>query len=179
MPLCPFHMWLPEAHAEAPTAGSIILAGSILKLGGYGLFRFFIPLFKTFTFFLPLVYTCCLLGIIYTSLSCIRTSHIKQIIAYSSVTHMSISTIGLLSGYSISIIGSLYTFIQHSFLSSSLFIIAGILYERFEVYEINYIHGLVSTMPLFSFLVFILLLINLPFPLFGTFVGELCLLLGI
>ena len=178
MPICPFHMWLPEAHAEAPTGGSVILAGSILKLGGFGLFRFFLPLFSSFTFFIPLIFTLCLAGVFYVSFACLRTNHSKQIIAYSSVSHMGVATIGLMSNYTTSVIGSLYDFLHHSILASGFFLMAGILYDRYEVYELTYLGGLAQTMPWFGVIEFILLMSNLPFPVFGSFVSEILILTG-
>ncbi len=179
LPLCPFHMWLPEAHSEAPTGGSILLAGAILKLGGFGLFKFFLPLMSSFTFYLPAVYVIILTGIYYTSIVCTRINHMKQVIAYSSVSHMGASTLGLLSNYSTCILGSLYSFIQHSIIASGFFIIINILYERNEVYEISMHSGLNQTMPYYSIACLFHMIANLPFPFFGSFIGEFFILSSI
>ena len=127
LPICPFHMWLPEAHAEAPTAGSVILAGCILKLGSFGLFRFFIPLFAYFNWFTPLIFVGCLGGILYTAYVSLRVNNIKQVIAYSSVAHMGGAVIGLFTGYKAGITASLFSFLQHSITSSGFFYFSGTL----------------------------------------------------
>ena len=137
------------------------------------------PLTNNFIFFLPLVYTLSLLGIFYTSTVSLRTNHIKQITAYSSVGHMGVSTLGLFSYNTTSVVGGFYSLIQHSILSSGFFIMAGVVYDRYEVYELNLYNALGSTMPFFSLSQLFLLISNLPFPILGGFIGEFLILSGI
>ena len=179
LPMVPFHMWLPEAHAEAPTSGSILLTGLILKLGGYGLYRFFIPLFGNFTYFIPLVHTLSIIGIIYIGLTCLKVNHIKQIIAYSSIVHMNAVCLGLFTNKVISFTGAIYSMLSHSLISSCLFMMAGILYNRYQSYYIENYSGLYYNMPVFSFFFIFILLANIAIPLTSGFIGELLILIDL
>jgi NADH-ubiquinone oxidoreductase chain 4 len=180
VPLFPFHIWLPEAHVEAPTVGSVILAGVLLKLGAYGLFRFVIPLFADATyFFLPLLYTLCLLGIIYTCCSTVRQVDLKKIIAYASVSHMSFVILGLFTSTIQGVAGSIFLMLSHGIVSSGLFFLIGCLYDRYKTRVLRYYTGLVHTMPVFSFLFFFLILSNISFPGTSSFIGEFLVLVGL
>ena len=180
IPIFPFHIWLPEAHVEASTVGSVILASLILKLGSYGVIRVIIPLFpSSCKFFSPLVNSLCFLGILYGSFISIRQIDIKKIIAYSSVVHMNFLIIGLFSFNSISYIGSIFMMLAHGITSSALFFLAGILYDRFKSRIVFYYSGLVFIMPIFSFFFFFFFFSNLGFPGTSNFIGELLILFGI
>jgi NADH:ubiquinone oxidoreductase subunit 4 (subunit M) len=171
---------LPEAHVEAPTVGSVILAGVLLKLGAYGLFRFVIPLFADATyFFLPLLYTLCLLGIIYTCCSTVRQVDLKKIIAYASVSHMSFVILGLFTSTIQGVAGSIFLMLSHGIVSSGLFFLIGCLYDRYKTRVLRYYTGLVHTMPVFSFLFFFLILSNISFPGTSSFIGEFLVLVGL
>ena len=144
VPIFPFHIWLPEAHVEASTIGSVILASLILKLGSYGIIRIILPIFYLQSkFFSPLVNTLCFLGIIYGSFTAIRQIDLKKIIAYSSIVHMNFLVIGLFSFNYVSYIGSIFLMLAHGITSSALFFLAGILYDRFKSRIIFYYSGLV------------------------------------
>ena len=179
MPMFPFHIWLPEAHVEAPTAGSVLLAGILLKLGTYGVLRILLPSFPYANgYFTPLVFTFAILGIIYSSLATIRQIDLKKIIAYSSVAHMNFILIGLFSVDPIAISGSIYLMLSHGLVSSGLFICVGILYDRYHTRLLEYYGGLVNYMPLFSSFFLFLSLANIGFPLTSSFVGELLIMVG-
>ena len=180
MPLFPFHIWLPEAHVEAPTVGSVILAGVLLKLGTYGLLRFVIPLFPAATyFFTPLVYTICILGIIYTCCSTIRQVDLKKIIAYSSVSHMSFVILGLFSYNIVSVAGSIFLMLSHGIVSGGLFFCIGCIYDRYKTRVLRYYSGLSSVMPIFACCFFVLILSNISFPGTSSFIGEFLILVGL
>ena len=179
MPLVPFHMWLPEAHAEAPTSGSILLTGLILKLGGFGVYRFFLPLLGDFTFFLPFVYTLCVIGIVYIGLTCLKTNHLKQIIAYSSIVHMNATCLGLFTNKAVSTSGAIYSMLSHSLISASLFLMAGMLFNRYESYYLENYSGLSFNMPYFSFFFSFMLIANIATPLTSGFISELLILLDL
>lgn len=180
MPMVPFHLWLPEAHVEAPTAGSIILAGILLKLGTYGFIRYSLPLFpKACFYFSPLVYTLAVISIIYSSLIAIRQSDLKRVIAYTSIAHMNLVVLGIFSFNVIGIEGALIQSISHGFVSSALFFIIGIIYDRHHTRIINYYGGLVHVMPLYSSMFLFFSLANMGFPGTSSFVGELLILMGI
>jgi proton-translocating NADH-quinone oxidoreductase chain M len=179
VPMVPVHLWLPFAHVEAPTAGSVLLAGILLKLGTYGFLRFSIPLFPCATvYFTPLIMTLSVVAILYTSLTTLRQIDLKQIIAYSSVAHMNCTTIGLFSNTLQGIEGSLLLMLSHGLVSSALFLCVGALYDRHKTRLVHYYSGLVTTMPLFSILFLIMTLANMGLPGTSSFVGELCIFAG-
>lgn len=179
-PLFPFHIWLPEAHAEAPTVGSVILAGILLKFGPYGLIRFANLLFplgmmqnKMF------VMSICLIGIIYTSIIALRQIDIKKLIAYSSIGHMSLAISGILSNNFEGNLGALILLVAHGYVSAGLFVIIGYIYDRYGSRNIRYIKGILQLYPKFGFFIFLYLLGNLAFPLTINFFAELKVFLGI
>nr|YP_009114076.1 NADH dehydrogenase subunit 4 [Hildenbrandia rubra]AHB62139.1 NADH dehydrogenase subunit 4 [Hildenbrandia rubra] len=179
IPMIPFHIWLPEAHSEAPTAGSIILAGILLKLGGYGFIRFSIPMFPDASiYFTPLVYSLSLIAVLYASLTTLRQVDLKKIVAYSSVSHMGFVTIGLFSFNIQGIEGSIFLMLSHGLVSSALFLLIGILYERYKTRIIKYYSGLVQVMPLFSIFFLFFTFANIAFPGTSSFVGELLVLIS-
>nr|YP_010323253.1 NADH dehydrogenase subunit 4 [Tenerodus fallax]UKP88388.1 NADH dehydrogenase subunit 4 [Tenerodus fallax] len=173
IPMVPFHIWLPLAHVEAPLAGSVILAGILLKLGGYGFIRFAWPLFPEATEHLaPIILTLSLIGVIYGSLTTCRQVDAKRLIAYSSVAHMGIVTIGLFTHTMEGLIASVFLMIAHGVVSPALFIAVTTLYERHHTRLIRYYRGVVVAMPLFSFIFLLFTLANIAMPLSCNFVGE-------
>ncbi|XP_035819506.1 NADH-ubiquinone oxidoreductase chain 4 [Zea mays] len=179
VPMVPVHIWLPEAHVEAPTAGSVILAGILLKLGTYGFLRFSIPMFPEATLcFTPFIYTLSAIAIIYTSLTTLRQIDLKKIIAYSSVAHMNLVTIGMFSLNIPGIGGSILLMLSHGLVSSALFLCVGVLYDRHKTRLVRYYGGLVSTMPNFSTIFFFFTLANMSLPGTSSFIGEFLILVG-
>nr|YP_009647128.1 NADH dehydrogenase subunit 4 [Chloropicon maureeniae]QBX98809.1 NADH dehydrogenase subunit 4 [Chloropicon maureeniae] len=179
VPMVPVHIWLPEAHVEAPTAGSVILAGIMLKLGTYGFLRFSIPLFPLASvYFTPLVFTMSLIAIVYTSLTTVRQVDFKKIIAYSSVAHMNFVTLGLFSLNGQGIEGSILLMISHGLVSPGLFLCVGALYDRHKTRLIRYYGGCARTMPLFATIFLIFTMGNISLPGTSSFVGEFLVLVG-
>jgi proton-translocating NADH-quinone oxidoreductase chain M len=177
IPLMPVHLWLPEAHVAAPTAGSVLLAGVLLKLGGIGFIRFMIPILPSFTAWVfPLVCCMCLCSFLFSTLSTIRQIDLKKIVAYSSIAHMALVTLTIFSMSEFSTYSSTYMMIAHGLVSPGLFLLVGLLYERAHTKFLLYFSGLGSYMPVFSILFFLLTCANLSFPLFPNFIAEvLCL----
>ena len=179
VPMVPFHIWLPEAHVEAPTAGSVILAGVLLKMGTYGLLRILISFFPyASVFFSPLIFTLSVVAIVYTSFTTLRQIDLKKIIAYSSIAHMGFVTIGVFSFNLSGIEGSLIIMLSHGFVSSGLFLCIGIVYDRHHSRLIKYFSGLTQVMPIFSFFFLFFSIANLAFPATSSFVGEFLTLIG-
>ena len=173
-PLFPFHIWLPEAHVEASTTGSVILAGVLLKLGTYGMIRFLIPLFPYATkFFSIFVYILCIIGIIYISYIILNQIDLKKIIAYSSIIHMSVIVLGLFSFNYYGLEGAILMMITHGLVAGGLFILIGSLYKRFHTRNLLYYNSLVSYLPIFSIFFLIFILFNIGFPGTGGFISEL------
>jgi NADH-quinone oxidoreductase subunit M len=171
---------LPEAHVEAPTTGSVILAGLLLKMGGYGMLRILLTTCPcSVVFFSPLVYTASLLGIVYASLTAIRQVDIKRIIAYASVSHMNLVILGVFAPNIYGLQGALFLMVVHGVTSSALFLVVGALYDRYHTRLIAYYSGLSTSMPLFSFFFFLFSLANMGFPLTSNFIGEFVLFIGI
>ncbi|KAJ8746879.1 hypothetical protein K2173_010151 (mitochondrion) [Erythroxylum novogranatense] len=173
VPMVPVHIWLPEAHVEAPTAGSVILAGIPLKLGTYGFLRFSIPMFPEATLSsTPFIYTLSAIAIIYTSFTTSRQIDLKKIIAYSSVAHMNLVTIGMFSRAAAGIGGSILPKLSHGLVPSALFLCVGVLYDRHKTRLVRYYGGLVSTMPNLSTIFFSSTLANMSSPGTSSFIGE-------
>lgn len=182
IPMIPFHIWLPEAHVEAPTIGSVILASLLLKLGGYGFMRFNLALFPYAgnTITTSSFITCLgVISIIYSSLAAIRQMDIKKIIAYSSVAHMNVVVLGLFSNTIQGVDGAVYLMVAHGIASGALFFCIGVIYDRYHTRLIEYYGGLVQVMPVFVTLFFLFTLANVGFPLTANFVGEFLSFLGI
>jgi proton-translocating NADH-quinone oxidoreductase chain M len=179
VPIFPFHIWLPEAHVEAPTEGSVLLAGILLKLGTYGFLRFLFSIFPEGTFFFsPLVLTLSSLAVFYTSLTTLRQIDIKKIIAYSSVAHMNMGILGLFLFDPIAVIGSFLMMIGHGVISGGLFFMVGILYDRYKTKLIQYYSGLVQCMPLFTTILFLFILGNISLPGTANFTSEFLIICG-
>jgi NADH-ubiquinone oxidoreductase chain 4 len=180
-PLYPFTIWLPKAHGDSPLAGSIILAGTILKLASYGMLRVLIEFLPDATnFFNPIVQCLAVISVIYASLSTIVQQDTKKLIAYSSIAHVSVIVLGIFSNTIIGIEGAILLSLAHGFVSPALFIcVGGIIYSRLHTRIIPYIRGLVITMPVFTIMFFMFLLANIGFPLTINFLGEQLSLMGI
>jgi NADH-quinone oxidoreductase subunit M len=180
VPMWPVHTWLPDAHVEAPTAGSVILAGVLLKMGAYGFIRFSMPILpEASEFFTPLIYFLSVVAVVYTSLVALAQEDMKKLIAYSSVAHMGFVTIGIFSATPQGMEGALIQMLAHGIVSGALFLCVGVIYDRMHTREISRYGGLVHRMPAYAlvFLIFTLASVGLP----GTagFVGEFLILLGV
>jgi proton-translocating NADH-quinone oxidoreductase chain M len=177
VPLMPVHLWLPEAHVAAPTAGSVLLAGVLLKLGGIGFLRFMLPVVPEFCVSVfPLISCLCLVSFLFSTLSTLRQIDLKKIVAYSSIAHMSIVTLAIFSQSEFSAYSSTFMMIAHGLVSPALFLIVGMLYDRAHTKFVLYFSGLGASMPVGSTLLLLFTLGNLAFPLFPNFIAEvLCL----
>jgi len=179
MPMWPVHTWLPDAHVEAPTAGSVILAAILLKMGGYGFIRISIPMFPDASlYFAPLVFTMSAIAIIYTSLVALMQEDIKKLIAYSSVAHMGFVTMGLFSLNAQGIQGAMFQMVSHGLVSGALFLCVGVIYDRMHTREISAYGGLVHRMPRYAVIFMIFTMANVGLPGTAGFVGEFLTLLG-
>ena len=179
MPMWPVHTWLPDAHVEAPTAGSVILAAILLKMGGYGFLRFSLPMFPEAShYFQPLVYTLSIVAIIYTSLVALMQEDMKKLIAYSSVAHMGFVTMGIFSFTRQGIDGALFQMVSHGLVSGALFLCVGVIYDRMHTREISAYGGLVNRMPLYAGIFMLFTMANVGLPGTSGFVGEFLSLLG-
>ena len=180
IPMWPFHTWLPDAHVEAPTAGSVILAGVLLKMAGYGFIRFSIGFFpEASELFAPLIFTLSIVAIIVTSLIALVQEDMKKLIAYSSVAHMGFVTLGIFTFTVQGIEGSVIQMISHGIVSAALFLCVGVVYDRLHTREISRYGGLVSKMPMYAFTFMIFILASLGLPGTSGFVGEFLVLLSI
>ncbi len=178
-PMWPVHTWLPDAHVEAPTAGSVILAAILLKMAGYGFLRFSLPMFPLASeFFTPLIFTLSIIAIIYTSLVALMQEDMKKLIAYSSVAHMGYVTLGIFTFTKQGIEGSVFQMISHGLISAALFLCVGVVYDRLHSRMINSYGGLVNYLPKYSFLFIVFALAGLGLPGTSGFLGEFLVLTG-
>ena len=179
VPMWPVHTWLPDAHVEAPTAGSVILAGILLKLGGYGFVRFSLPIFPLASaYFAPLIFTLSAIAVIYTSLVALAQTDMKKLIAYSSIAHMGLVTMGTFAVTSEAVQGAIIQMLSHGLVSGALFLCVGVLYDRLHTHEIARFGGLVDRMPAYAFVFMAFTLAAIGLPGTSGFVGEFLILLG-
>jgi NADH-quinone oxidoreductase subunit M len=175
----PVHTWLPDAHVEAPTAGSVILAAILLKMGGYGFLRFSLPMFPAASHdFAPLIFSLSVIAIIYTSLVALMQEDIKKLIAYSSVAHMGFVTMGIFAGTTQGVAGGVFQMVSHGIVSGALFLCVGIIYDRMHTREITAYGGLVNRMPLYALVFMVFTMANVGLPGTSGFVGEFMTLIG-
>jgi NADH-quinone oxidoreductase subunit M len=179
MPMWPVHTWLPDAHVEAPTAGSVILAGILLKMGGYGFLRFSLPMFPDASvYFAPMVFALSIIAIIYTSLVALVQEDMKKLIAYSSVAHMGFVTMGIFSANTQGVQGAVFQMVSHGLVSGALFLCVGVVYDRLHTREIAAYGGLVKRMPRYAVALLVFTLANVGLPGTSGFVGEFLTLIG-
>ncbi|MEL7042805.1 MAG: NADH-quinone oxidoreductase subunit M [Pseudomonadota bacterium] len=179
LPMWPVHTWLPDAHVQAPTAGSVILAGILLKMGGYGFLRFSLPMFPDASvFFQPFVFTLSVVAIVYASLVAWRQTDMKKLIAYSSVAHMGFVTLGIFSFTEIGVQGAIFQMLSHGLISGALFLIVGVVYDRIHTREIEAYGGLVHRMPIYASLFMLFTMANVGLPGTSGFVGEILTMVG-
>ncbi|MFT6659846.1 NADH-quinone oxidoreductase subunit M [Maritalea sp.] len=180
LPMWPFHRWLPEAHVEAPTAGSVILAAILLKMGGYGFLRFSLPMFPDASaYFADFVYFLSIVAIIATSLIALVQDDMKKLIAYSSVAHMGYVTMGIFAANQLGVQGAIFQMISHGIVSAALFLSVGVIYDRIHTREISAYGGLVERMPKYAFAFMVFTLANVGLPGTSGFIGEFLVLIGI
>ncbi len=179
MPMWPVHTWLPDAHVEAPTAGSVILAGVLLKMGGYGFLRFSLPMFPLASeYFAPFVFALSVIAIVYASLVALVQEDMKKLIAYSSVAHMGFVTMGIFTFNTQGVEGAIFQMLSHGIVSGALFLCVGVVYDRLHTREIARYGGLVNNMPKYAFVFMLFTMANVGLPGTGGFVGELLTLVG-
>ena len=180
MPMWPVHTWLPDAHVEAPTAGSVILAGVLLKFGGYGFLRFSLPMFPIASFdFTPLIFSLSVIAIIYTSCVALVQEDMKKLIAYSSVAHMGFVTMGIFAANSQGVEGAVIQMLSHGIVSAALFLIVGVIYDRIHTREISAYGGLVNRMPRYALIFMVFMMASIGLPGTSGFVGEFLILIGV
>src|SRR5437868_2352327 len=179
VPMWPVHTWLPDAHVEAPTAGSVILAGVLLKMGGYGFIRFSVTLMPEGTqYFAPLIFSLSIVAVIYTSLVALVQEDMKKLIAYSSVAHMGLVTIGIFALTTQGVAGGIFQMVSHGIVSAALFLCVGVVYDRMHTREISAYGGLVNTLPLYALVFMVFTLASVGLPGLSGFVGEFLVLMG-
>jgi NADH-quinone oxidoreductase subunit M len=179
VPMWPVHTWLPDAHVEAPTAGSVILAGVLLKMGAYGFLRFSLPMLpEASAFFTPMIYTLSIVAVIYTSLVALVQEDMKKLIAYSSVAHMGFVTVGIFAANQQAVEGALLQMLSHGFVSAALFLCVGVVYDRIHSREISRYGGLVERMPRYALIFMVFMLASVGLPGTSGFVGEFLILVG-
>ena len=179
VPMWPVHTWLPDAHVEAPTAGSVILAGILLKMGGYGFIRFSLPMFPlASSYFRPLIFSLSVIAVIYTSLVALAQIDMKKLIAYSSIHHMGFVTMGTFAMTSEAVQGAMIQMLSNGLVSGALFLCVGVLYDRLHTHEITRFGGLIDRMPAYAFVFMVFTLANVGLPGTSGFVGEFLVLLG-
>jgi NADH-quinone oxidoreductase subunit M len=180
VPMWPVHTWLPDAHVEAPTAGSVILAGVLLKMGGYGFIRFSLPMFPLASeYFTPLMFALSAIAVIYTSFVALAQTDMKKLIAYSSIAHMGFVTMGVFAVTSEAVTGAMIQMLSHGLVSAALFLIVGVVYDRLHTRDIDRYGGLADTMPAYAFVFMCMMLASIGLPGTSGFVGEFLVLIGV